>query len=200
MVSNIGDVIVIIDKNGLNKYKSPNIENLFGWKPEELIGKSTWDNVHPDDLEAGRVFFTAILSEPNAAGAIEVRYKRKDGNYVWIEITVRNLLHDMDIQGILGNYHDITEKKIAAEELRRFKSISDNAIYGNVIADLQGNLIYVNRFFAVIHGYEPDELIGKHFSVFHNEHQIDAAGNLVASMLQEGSFAGDCMALPPGWH
>lgn len=117
MVSNIGDVIVIIDENGLNKYKSPNITKMFGWNPEELIGKSTWNNIHPDDLKAGQEFISVIAKEPNATGAAEVRYKCKDGKYVWIEINVINLFHDKDIQGILGNYREITERKYAEQEL-----------------------------------------------------------------------------------
>jgi PAS domain S-box-containing protein len=119
MVSNIGDVIVIIDQNGINQYKSPNITKLFGWKPEELIGKNTWDNVHPDDKEAGQKFIGTIAAVPNATGSTEVRYKRKDGEYVWIEISVINLLHDKDIQGILGNYRDITERRQVEKALEK---------------------------------------------------------------------------------
>lgn len=117
MISNIGDVIVVIDKNGLNQYKSPNITKLFGWKPEELIGKSTWDNVYPDDLEEGQKIIASVSAEPNATRTAEVRYKRKDGHYVWIEATLTNLFHNKDIQGILGNYHDISERKRAEQEL-----------------------------------------------------------------------------------
>lgn len=117
MVSNISDVIVIIDQNGINQYKSPNITKLFGWTPDELVGKSTWDNIHPEDLAAGQQFFGTIIAKPNATGIAELRYKRKDGHYVWIEINVINLLHDKDIKGILGNYHDISERKNAAQEL-----------------------------------------------------------------------------------
>ncbi|QIA06418.1 PAS domain-containing protein [Draconibacterium halophilum] len=51
MVANIGDVIVIIDKNGLNRYKSPNVKRLFGWDVDELVGKSARDKVHPDHIE-----------------------------------------------------------------------------------------------------------------------------------------------------
>jgi PAS domain S-box-containing protein len=115
MVANIGDVIVIIDKDGNNSYKSPNIEKWFGWKPEDVVGKSTWENVHPDDLEHGKQFIFSLLSKPNASGTTEVRYRCKDGRYKWIEITLVNLFHDPDIQGILGNYHDITERKMIAD-------------------------------------------------------------------------------------
>ncbi|MBV5314397.1 MAG: PAS domain S-box protein, partial [Prolixibacteraceae bacterium] len=122
MVSNIGDVIVIIDQNGINRYKSPNITTLFGWQPEELVGKSTWDTVHPDDLDAARKFIATLATEPYAKGTTEIRYKRKDGKYVWIEITMANLLSDPDINGLLGNYHDITERKLAEEELKSVKA------------------------------------------------------------------------------
>jgi PAS domain S-box-containing protein len=130
MVSNIGDVIVIIDQNEINQYKSPNVTKLFGWKPEELVGKSTFDNVHADDLEATKKFLAALSSKPNATDTIEVRYKCKDGKYVWIEITVVNLLGDHDINGFLGNYHDITERKRAEEKVRekdiQFRKLSAN--------------------------------------------------------------------------
>jgi PAS domain S-box-containing protein len=127
MVSNIGDVIVIIDKNGTNQYKSPNVAKLFGWKPEELIGKSIWDMIYPDDLEAGHKFINAIAAERNATGTIEVRYKRKEGDYVWIEITATNLFHNKDIQGILGNYHDISERKRAEQELQESEEMLRNS-------------------------------------------------------------------------
>jgi PAS domain S-box-containing protein len=118
MVANIGDIIVIIDKEGINRYKSPNVEKWFGWKPDELIGFSAWDNIHPDDLEGAQKFIGALFDTPNETGTMECRYKCKDGSYKWIEFTGVNLLHDPDIVGILGNYQDITERKKAEEMLR----------------------------------------------------------------------------------
>jgi len=111
MVANIGDVIVIIDQDGINRYKSPNITKGFGWKPEEVVGSSTLDNVHPDDVDKAQELIDDLMSEPNRTGIIECRYLCKDGTYKWIEFIGINLLHDLDIQGILGNYHDITERK-----------------------------------------------------------------------------------------
>ncbi|MFO7601742.1 MAG: PAS domain S-box protein, partial [Candidatus Desulfacyla sp.] len=113
MLANIGDVIVIIDQEGINRYKSPNIEKLFGWKPEEVVGENTWDNVHPDDIKSTQKFFEKMMHTPDAVGTIECRYRCKDGTYKWIEFTGSNLLDDPDLQGILGNYKDITERKQA---------------------------------------------------------------------------------------
>ncbi|NEW81522.1 MAG: PAS domain S-box protein [Mariniphaga sp.] len=117
MVANIGDVIVIIDHEGINRYESPNAEKLFGWKPEDNVGFSAFDNVHPDDLDDAQRFIASIESEPGKVGTTEVRYRHKDGHYSWIQFTCSNLIHDPDIQGILGNYHDITLRKESELEL-----------------------------------------------------------------------------------
>jgi len=124
MLSNIGDVIVIIDKEGINRYKSENIEKWFGWKPEDVLGSSTWNLVHPDDLESAQQFVGKLMNESDSVGTTECRYLCKDGSYKWIEITMTNLMNDPDILGILGNYHDITERKQAGQELITAK---DNA-------------------------------------------------------------------------
>ena len=46
----INDVIGIVALDGTLKYKSANIESLFGWKTEELVGLDAFVNVHPTDL------------------------------------------------------------------------------------------------------------------------------------------------------
>ncbi len=111
MIANIGDVIVIINQDGTNRYKSPSIEKWFGWNQEELIGKSTFENVHPEDLANAQKFVIELMGKLNATGTTECRYRCKDGSYKWIEITLVNLLHDSDIKGVLGNYHDISGRK-----------------------------------------------------------------------------------------
>jgi len=163
MVANIGDVIVIIDQDGINRYKSPNIEKMFGWKPEDLVGTSAWDNVHPEDLTASREFFESLISEPGSVGSIETRYKCKDGTYKWIEFTGSNLLDDPDIRGILGNYHDIMERKRAEQALRdseeRFKALH-NASFGGITIHDKGRILECNQGLSDITGYRLEELIG----------------------------------------
>ncbi|MBU0993057.1 MAG: PAS domain S-box protein [Proteobacteria bacterium] len=163
MVANIGDVIAIISQTAINTYKSPNIERLFGWRPEDVVGKSTWDIVHPDDLESTQDFFGTLMREPNAFGTTECRYKCKDGSYRWIEFTGSNLLHDQDIRGILGNYHDIMERKQAEETLResetRFKALH-NASFGGIAIHDKGIILDCNQGLSEMTGYSVNELIG----------------------------------------
>ncbi|MCP4724621.1 MAG: PAS domain S-box protein, partial [bacterium] len=48
LISNISDVIAILDEQGVVQYKSPNIEQHFGWLPEDLVGTDGWETVHID--------------------------------------------------------------------------------------------------------------------------------------------------------
>lgn len=163
MVANIGDVIVIVDKDLINKYQSPNIEKMFGWRPEEAIGTRTLDNVHPEDLESVQKFFELLMGEPHGVHTLELRYKCKDGTYKWIEFTASNLMDDPDIQGLLANYHDITDRKQMDQVLRdseaRFRALHD-ATFGGVFIHDQGIILECNQGLSSISGYTYDELIG----------------------------------------
>ncbi|MBI9066903.1 MAG: PAS domain S-box protein [Salinivirgaceae bacterium] len=171
MVANIGDVITIIDKDSINRYKSPNIEKWFGWKPEERINQNTLNIVHPDDLENAQDFFNSLAQKHDNTGILEFRYKCKDGNYKWIQFTGVNLFNDKDINGILGNYHDISDRKASEHELlkikerveeseAKFKSAyytSPDAVNINTLA---GEYIETNEGFTRLTGYTREDVIG----------------------------------------
>jgi len=81
------------------------------------------------------------------------------------------------------------ERKQAEEEIKKFKTISDNANYGVAIADLDGNLLYLNEYFAGVHGYNPNELIGKKLSIFHTGEQLEQVVEINKMLQETGSFS-----------
>ena len=131
MLSNITDVIGIMGADGKMKYKSPNIEKWFGWDPEELIGTSGFQNVHPDDLEEAQNIFESIIDSDSVTRTFELRYKCKDGSYKPVELTAKNLINDPLVNGILLNYRDITQR-IQDENKVREKDIEYRKLLANV--------------------------------------------------------------------
>ena len=156
MVSNISDVLVIIDKDGITKYKSPNIERIFGWKPEELIGNKAFITVHPDDLERVSKVFTDLLNSPENRVTLQYRYLCKDGSAREVELTAVNLINDPDINGILANYRDISDKK---ESEYRYKNLLDITFDGFWVVNTNGEIIQVNESYCSMSGYSSDEIL-----------------------------------------
>jgi PAS domain S-box-containing protein len=142
MIANIGDVIVISDASGVNRFESPNLEKWFGWRPEEVVGKSTLANIHPEDVDLVQAFLGQLLGEPRESGTTECRYRCKDGNYKWIEFTGVNLVDDPEIQGVLGNYHDITAHKLAEEEKARLEAQLQHAQKMEAVGHLAGGVAH----------------------------------------------------------
>lgn len=98
----------------------------------------------------------------------------------------------MDEGGKINHYvaikEDITERKLAEEELRKFKTIVDQANFGNVLSDLNGVLLYSNDAFAKMHGMEVNEIIGKHLSILHSEKQMIRVAETIDLLKTNGEF------------
>ncbi|OQX72461.1 MAG: hypothetical protein B6D61_13695, partial [Bacteroidetes bacterium 4484_249] len=66
-----------------------------------------------------------------------------------------------------------TKQKEADEQLRFLSSVVEQSFDGMAIANLKGNLLFVNNAWARMHGYnKAEELTGKHLSIFHNKKQL----------------------------
>ncbi len=110
MLENISDVIVIIDKDAIIRYSSPNVEKWFGWNAHEAIGRHALDYIYPDDHDKTIEFIKKIQSKKGAIEEYICRYNLKDGTFKWVKFIANNLLHDPNIDGILVSYHDITDR------------------------------------------------------------------------------------------
>ncbi len=170
MIANIGDVIGIIGTDGIMKYKSPNIEKWFGWKPEDLVGSDGWHTVHPDDLDRIKKLFISLLEKEKSQQTVEYRYKCKDGTYKWIELTAVNCVNDNIINGILLNYHDISERRKAEQLLKEseqiFYEMFEKAPLGYQSLDIEGFFIEINQSWLDTLGYSRNDVIGKWFGDF----------------------------------
>ncbi len=128
IIENSFDAIAIVSGDGTIRYEGPSFERVFGYRPEDHIGKGILDFVHPDDMPKAADAFTQMLQNPGATLLEEMRIRHKDGSWRTFEVVGRNLLDNAVIAGIVVNLHDITERKRVEEELResarRIKELS----------------------------------------------------------------------------
>src|SRR5262249_2090163 len=118
LVENAFDTITIVDANGAIVYESPNAVRALGW-PTLGAGSGPLRNIHPDDLPEIQLVFQELVSHPGRmVHAVQLRARRPDGEYFWLEVSACNRLDDPAVKGIVVNWRNITERKEAEEALR----------------------------------------------------------------------------------
>jgi PAS domain S-box-containing protein len=119
LVQNASDIIVILEEDGTVRYVSPAIGRVLGLQTEDVVGKNAVAFVDPiDRTEAIRIFAEA-KKEPGIRPPIEFRLRHEDGTWRHLEINRSNLLDDPAVGGIVFNLRDVTDRKVAEEQLRR---------------------------------------------------------------------------------
>src|ERR671916_1043857 len=117
LVEHTSDIITILEPDGTIRYVSPAVERVTGYKPEEQIGTSAFDSVHPDDREQASNTFAEVLKGPGLHPPLEFRVPHKDGSWRYLEHVVNNLLDDPGVRGVVVNSWDVTERKALVEQL-----------------------------------------------------------------------------------
>jgi PAS domain S-box-containing protein len=194
IVEQSADSVLYTDNEYRIRYTNPACNKLFGWDFEELQGK-TPDMFNVDtraqEIQA-EIYATVSLGQEYFGEALN---RRKDGSTFQCQMKIFPL-YDVsgNIDGYVGIMRDITEKKRAEEIMYRLHSAIGQSAEGVAISDLSGCLQFVNPSFARMHGYEPEELIGKKLSLFHTAEQMLSVNKANEQIRRTGSFAGEI------WH
>jgi PAS domain S-box-containing protein len=117
LVENIDDVIFSLDVKGRVTYISPVVQNFSGLMPEQIIGQSFTACVHPDDQAAVMADFEGVLA--GQAAAHEFRLLNKEEDVRHVRTSSRPLVEEGRLVGLTGVMSDITERKLAEEEIHR---------------------------------------------------------------------------------
>ena len=118
LVQYASDIITILEADGTVCYASPAVERVMGYKPEEQIGTSAIDCVHPDDKERALATLAEILKRPGLHPPLEFRVSHRDGSWRYLEHVANNLLDRPAVSGVVITSRDITERKALEEQLR----------------------------------------------------------------------------------
>jgi PAS domain S-box-containing protein len=169
-------------------YTNKAFAHMHGYADDRLIGCHYSVLFTEEQLKEAEKFKVGALTEVDF-GAKELWRMRKDGS-VFPTITKSIAVRDNKGRPLFISVTaiDITERKQAEEEIRKFKTISDNAGYGTAIASIEGEFLYLNEAYAQMHGYTIDELIGKHYSILYTEEALQDLERFRQKLLQKGSF------------
>lgn len=74
--------VCVVDPLGVLLSASPDLEHVFGWRVEEVLGRSMIDLIHPEELDEAMIAFERTARTNGLKAPFDVRMRRKDGTYV----------------------------------------------------------------------------------------------------------------------
>ncbi|HTM18069.1 MAG TPA: sigma 54-interacting transcriptional regulator [Terracidiphilus sp.] len=174
------DAIVVTDASGNIRAANPRAVELFGYTQGELTGKTVEDLVperfrrnHPSHREN----YHAHPRARQMGAALNLYGLRKDGSEFPVDIMLKPLSTPQGM-AVLSIIRDVTEQREAQDLVRRkdlqlrslLDGVRDYAIY---LLDKGGYITTWNPGAERIKQYTPDEIIGKHYSRFFTQDDID---------------------------
>ena len=182
------DAIVIIDPEtgDLVEFNDRAQENL-GYTREEFHRLKIPDFEVHESAEEVAEHIARIIRQ--GGDAFETKHRRKNGELRDIVVSSRVVsLGGRDfIQSI---WRDVTDRRRAEASSRLLASAVQQSIDGIAVSDLEGNLQFLNDAFAAMHGYTPEELVGKHLSILHTPEQMPSVRAANRQLQETGKLTG----------
>lgn len=170
------DPIVAYDMEGRAIYVSPSFTKVFGWTPDELIGKRI-DFVPDENWPETTAAIEKMVQGENIL-AFDTRRLTKDNRVLDIQLSSCLYYHPVGRPaGTIVILRDVTELKKVEKALRqseeKYRHLVETMNDGLCIQDQEGLITYVNNKLQDLTGYSKEELIGHPLNEF-----LDEAGKL----------------------
>jgi PAS domain S-box-containing protein len=163
------DMMALLNEEGYYTYVGGATLKSLGYQPEELVGHSPFEFIHPEDVAAAR----ASLADTGSQSSYLVpdcRFRAANGEWRWIETSVSNQLQNPAIRAYTVSFRDVTERKHSSSELaesaQRFRLLFENNPALAVFQDIDGLVLDINPAFLVFLHKSKYEVIGQHLHDF----------------------------------
>ncbi|HLP51703.1 MAG TPA: PAS domain S-box protein [Chitinophagales bacterium] len=178
------DIICTIDSEGRFVTMNAASEKLWGFTPDELIGKPFIDFVCPEDVTM-TAQMAAKIAEGESQTNFENRYIHKDGHLVPVIWSSR---WDKETNTYYAVARDGTERKEAEEKLvaneKRFRALIENSADMKTLADPDGKITYASPSVAKILGYPLEEFLKIPATELLHPDDIKQIGEKIEAILQ----------------
>jgi PAS domain S-box-containing protein len=165
MVENNEDIISVLDENMVVTYRSSSAARITGWQNDEFAKVNAAEYLHPDYRKYMQEQMKKCLSKQGIPVPVTLQVRHKNGQYIWLEGTINNLLHDPSVEGIITNVRDVTQRVQAVAQLTsseiRFRSLIENISDAIVLNDAESNILYQSPSVTRILGYNKQERKGR---------------------------------------
>lgn len=190
----IPDAFIVLDINGVILSVNSTFIKMFGYKPEERIGKSfneLRESLKAEDIERFMKLLGGLI-ETGKVEPVETVIGTKDGKEVPISVTY-SLIKDAEgnPKNIIAMLRDITELKRLQEKEKEVATIAERAsiidamVDGVLVHDLDGRIVSINKALEDMTGYKLEENVGKSFSEFLKPEDLKMVKAALSELLEK---------------
>jgi PAS domain S-box-containing protein len=147
LVENSSDALLLIDAEGRVTYTTPSSARHLGWQPDQIVGRSIYDFIHPEDRGLVGVRMAETLQDPARPIAADVRFHHADGTWRFMEGVGVNRLADPSVGAIVINARDVSDRRKLEAQLRQAQKME-------AVGQLAGGVAHdFNNLLTAILGY-----------------------------------------------
>jgi two-component system cell cycle sensor histidine kinase/response regulator CckA len=122
--------VTIVGDSGTFRYASPSVERVLGYPPGELLERSAFDFVHPDDISRVADALSRALRHPGTPQAAQFRFRARDGSWRTLEAVGQARVTEAGTAQLIVNARDVTERQRQERALRENKERLRTVIAG----------------------------------------------------------------------
>ena len=162
LVEATSDWVWEVDENAVYTYVSPKIRELLGFDPHEVIGRTPFDLMPPEEAERVRCEFGALAAGHQPFAMLVNTNRHKDGRAVVLETSGMPIVDAAGVfRGYRGIDRDVTHRVSTEERIRKLSRVVEQTANAVMITDVRGTIEYVNPKFCELSGYAAAEVIGE---------------------------------------
>jgi PAS domain S-box-containing protein len=129
ILDHTNDVIVVLDVNATIRFASASAKWLLEFDPEEQIGRSAFDFIHPDDMgDAIGALDRSVAAGPGPLPRKVIRVRHGDGTWRWVELSSYGMLDDPLVQGIVVTVREVRDRLDAEAGFRAMLAHSSDIL------------------------------------------------------------------------
>ncbi len=166
---------------------------ITGYSEAEMQQLTFRDITLPDDLKIDVQQRRDLVYGKIREFSVEKRYVRKDGQIVWVILSVSALWRvGADARTCLAIIRDISKRKKDEEELIFASKVFEQSIEGIIVTDSAGTILQVNKAFTSITGYSLEEVLGQKPRILRsNRHSTEFYAAMWQQLSGEGHWSGE---------
>ena len=134
IVDKLQDVVMIFNKRSIITYVTPSCQTAYGYTENEIIGRSVFSFLHPDDISKAKVYTSSVFKTEEIVYC-DYRIRRKNCEWANVKTVIVNMLDNQHINGYVITCTDYTEQSRAQQRIEY--NLSKQQLLNRIMVPLQ---------------------------------------------------------------